>query len=108
MRIGSDDNERTDGTDRIRSLVGGDTEDEVECRECNGRFGQITSSHLSLHGMTMLEYRQDHPDAPLQPNAVVGAGGWSEETHGPDTRARISEAIAEKHENGEYNSANER
>lgn len=102
----TDSEENRDASERIRTLMSpASNEDKVVCRECYEPFGQITASHLSLHGMTTEEYREEHPDAPLQSEAVKEAGGWSDDHHGPETRAAISDSISEKHENGDYTDA---
>lgn len=100
--------ENTDGgtepPDRTPILEGTE-DDEVLCRECYEALGQITASHLSLHGLTTEEYREKHPDAPFQSEEVREDGGWSDDTHGDDTSSKISESISEKHERGEYSDA---
>lgn len=39
--------------------------DGVVCRECDGVFDLITGTHLSLHGMTVEEYKAEYPSVPL-------------------------------------------
>jgi len=40
-------------------------EDFVVCRVCGGMFKSITARHLQKHSMSMLEYHQQYPDAPV-------------------------------------------
>jgi hypothetical protein len=75
--------------------------DEVLCRECWEALGQITGSHLSLHGMTTEEYRKSHPGAKLAPDSVRSRTGWTEK-HDEDTRRRISDAVQRRHREGFY------
>lgn len=91
-----------DADERATSRLRGDGDDTVVCRECHETFGQITASHLSMHGMTVEDYKAEHPDAPIRPPAVEGSVGWQPETHDEGTRERISRAISRKHEEGDY------
>ena len=74
---------------------------QVVCRECHEPLGQITGSHLSFHAMSVEEYKEKHPDAPLQSEAVRESTGWTE-SHDDSTREAIARSVAEKHENGDY------
>lgn len=86
------------------SVLPRSSSDKVVCRECYDQYSQITASHLSMHGMTTDEYRNKYPDAPFQSEEVRDRSGWSDETHGSETKKRISESIKKKHENGDYSS----
>lgn len=37
----------------------------IPCRECGTEFNQIQWMHLKKHGMTLDEYREKYPDAPI-------------------------------------------
>lgn len=40
---------------------------KIECKECGKEFSMITVKHLRKeHGMTIVEYREKHPDAEIQ------------------------------------------
>jgi len=42
------------------------TIDLIKCEECGKETKQITHAHLKLHNMTMKEYFEKYPDAPLR------------------------------------------
>lgn len=45
--------------------MGEDWTDRVQCQVCGGWYGRIAPAHLKLHGMTMVEYIEQFPDALL-------------------------------------------
>lgn len=100
----TDGNQAEDGESQLPSP----DDDNVVCLECFDEFGQITESHVrTRHGMSLEEYREEHPDADIQSERVQSSGGWSDDTHGDGTRQKISESIAEKHKRGDYSHADE-
>jgi len=44
----------------VEQAVSDAAEDEVVCRVCAERFGQITDQHLQTHGMSLSEYQLEH------------------------------------------------
>ena len=79
-------------------------DDTVVCRECGEALGQITASHLSMHGLKMDEYRREYPTAPLQSPVVKRKSGVGDR-HSEDTRRLIGDRIRRLHEEGHYDGA---
>lgn len=46
-------------------------EDKVVCQICWQAFEQITITHLGIHGMTMEEYREKFPGAPITNQLII-------------------------------------
>jgi hypothetical protein len=44
--------------------------DDVVCQVCKKSFQQIAQRHTNLHGMTLAEYREAYPDAPLVSKSI--------------------------------------
>lgn len=42
-----------------------DTHEKIYCRICGNTFKQISTGHAKMHGMTVAEYREQFPDAPI-------------------------------------------
>lgn len=82
-----------DGRD-VTQAVTAAGEDEVVCRECGGVFGQITHQHLQTHGLTLAEYREVHPEAPIYPDAPSRSPGREPGfEHTQETIRKISDSL---------------
>jgi hypothetical protein len=80
--------------DELQAALTGADDDEVVCRECAAAFGQITEQHLGTHGKTLDEYTEEHPDAPIRPDAPERQPGREEGfEHSEETIRRISESM---------------
>jgi ribosome-binding protein aMBF1 (putative translation factor) len=79
--------------DELQAALVEADDDEVVCRECAAAFGQITDQHLDTHDKTLDEYTEEHPDAPIYPEAPERQPGREEGyEHSEETKQRISES----------------
>lgn len=77
--------------------------DQVVCYECAQAFGQITAQHLRIHDMTLEEYRNSHPDAPIYPRHAARQPGRAPGfEHTEETKQKIAESVRRNHERGVY------
>lgn len=77
--------------------------DQVVCYECAQAFGQITAQHLRIHDITLEEYRNSHPDAPIYPrDAARQPGREPGFEHNEETKQKIAEGVRRNHERGVY------
>ena len=58
-----------DSGELLQGAIEAASDDEVVCRVCAAPFGQVTQQHVQTHGMTLEEYRREHPEAPIYPDA---------------------------------------
>lgn len=75
-------------------------DDSVTCRVCGRPLGRITYGHVAEHGMDLDDYREEFPEAPLTSGDTLARSGV--DSHDDDTKEKISKAIQEKHESGDY------
>ncbi|MFB6252730.1 MAG: NUMOD3 domain-containing DNA-binding protein [Halobellus sp.] len=84
------------GEDELQAALEEADDDEVVCRECAAAFGQITEQHLGTHGKTLDAYIEEHPDAPIYPEAPERQPGREEGyKHSEETIRRISESMTD-------------
>lgn len=77
--------------------------DEVVCLECARSLGQITEQHLQTHGMSLSEYREAHPEAPIYPRDGARQPGREPGfTHPEETKQKIGDSVRKHHERGAY------
>lgn len=77
-------------------------EDEVVCHVCGGVYGQITAQHLRVHGLSLDEYKQQYPEAPIYPDDPDRHPGGALESHSEKSKKAISQAMVERHREGHY------
>lgn len=77
--------------------MGGVVGNWIGCRVCGYGFKQITSSHLRKHGLTIAQYRDRFPDAPLQDESIIMRGDrnsfWGRK-HSGESKRRMSESAS--------------
>jgi len=77
-------------------------DDEVVCRVCGAKLGQVTPQHLELHDLTLSEYRSEYPDARVVPPGDDRSRKGGVDEHSEETKKKISEAISDLHKEGRY------
>jgi len=48
-----------------------DTFEKVQCRICGAHYKQISTGHAKGHGLTVADYRERFPDAPIVSQALI-------------------------------------
>lgn len=90
----------TEEVKRARDSAG---PDQVVCRECARKLGQITEQHLQTHGMTVDEYQTKYPGAPVYPDDPDRKPGRDQGfRHEEETKRKIAASIKSHHERGVY------
>ena len=85
----------------VEQAVSDAAEDEVVCRVCAERFGQITDQHLQTHGMSLSEYQLEHTDAPIYPSDPDRRPGREPGfSHSEETKLKIGEKVRQSRNRG--------